>query len=369
MRNYSLFFLLAILLMCNGCSSPPTPPEVHHLEVQKNALLKSGVLEYAPGKYRAYSSFYNEALNTYLKEYERPRFLRNYDPARERLRFALGLGSKVLGAVKKMKEERTEDIARQISSLNDRIASIRKSTSTINEGRLVRKSLSKAEILLKEADLLNKKGDYDAAESKLKHVDTYSLQSWDIAKSILSRYMDKEQLAKWRKMAEETIAESRRKGIVVFIVSKLEQNLMVYKNGKLTKTYDIGLGRNGLKDKLYAGDGGTPEGRYYVVKKNASSKYYKALLFDYPNKEDRARFNLAKKKGQIPAGTGIGSLLEIHGGGSDGMTRGCISLENNDMDRIYSIAAVGTPITIVGAINGTHEILSSIKENENDDNI
>jgi hypothetical protein len=74
------------------------------------------------------------------------------------------------------------------------------------------------------------------------------------------------------------------------------------------------------------------------------------------------RFDKAKKKGLIPARTGIGSLLEIHGGGSDGMTKGCISLEDKDMERLFEIVKEGTPVTIVGAINGTYEMLSSIKD-------
>jgi murein L,D-transpeptidase YafK len=331
------------------------------LEVQQHTLVKARVLKYAPQRFRDYTADFRDAMNIYYKENERFRYLRNFEHAREKLRSVLADGNKILREVKRMKDDRSKDIDRKISSLNDRIASIRKSTSRINEGRLVRKSLSKAEIMLKEADLSNKKGDYDAAELKLNRVNTYSLESLGIANSILNRYMDKQQLAKWRNMAETTIKESKQKGITVFIVSKIDQTLMVYKNGRLTKTYDIGLGRNGLQDKLYSGDGGTPEGRYYIIKKNPSSKYYKALLFDYPNNEDKIRFNQAKKKGQIPAGRGIGSLLEIHGGGSDGMTKGCISLENDDMDKLYAIANVGTPVTIVGAINGTHDILSSIK--------
>jgi murein L,D-transpeptidase YafK len=174
--------------------------------------------------------------------------------------------------------------------------------------------------------------------------------------------MDKEVVQRWRALTKETIADSKTKGIVVIIVSKLDQKLMVYRKGKIIETYNIGLGRNGLKDKLYAGDGATPEGRYYIVKKNAWSRFYKALLFDYPNKEDRIRFDRAKKKGLIPAGTGIGSLLEIHGGGADGMTKGCISLENKDMDKLFKIVTLGTPVTIVGAIKDNHEILSSIRD-------
>jgi L,D-peptidoglycan transpeptidase YkuD (ErfK/YbiS/YcfS/YnhG family) len=339
------------------------------LEVQQRALLKAEVLRYASGSFRDYTADCRDAMKVYYRENERLRYLRNFDSAREQLQSALVKGNRVHREVKQKKDQRSNDIEQKIASFNDRITSIRNSTSMINEGRLVRKSLSKAEILLKEADLLNKKGDFDAAELKLNRVNTYSMESLGIANSILNRYMDRQQLAKWRSMAESTIKESKQKGITVFIVSKIDQTLMVYKNGTLTKTYDIGLGRNGLQDKLYSGDGGTPEGRYYIIKKNPSSKYYKALLFNYPNDEDKIRFSQAKKKGQVPAGRGIGSLLEIHGGGSDGMTKGCISLENDDMDKLYAIANIGTPVTIVGAINGTHKILSSLKENSYDGNI
>jgi len=339
------------------------------LEIQQRVLLNAEVLKYAPDKYSIYTEDLRAAMDLYFKENERFRYFREFDYVRDRFLSVLGEGNRALRAVNIIKEERSDAIKKQISAFESKIAAIRKSTSTINEGRFVRKSLSKAEILLKEADLLNKRGDYDGAEFKLRNVETYSLESLDIAHSILGRYMDREEIAKWRKMAQTTIEESKERGIVVFIVSKIDQSLAVYKNGRLIKTYNVGLGRNGLKDKLYAGDGGTPEGRYYIVKKNPASKYYKALLFDYPNREDKLRFNLAKKNGQIPAGAGIGSLLEIHGGGSDGMTRGCISLENTDMDKIYELANEGTPVTIVGAINGAHELLSSINKDTNDGNI
>lgn len=362
MGNYALLFIIIIFVMYSGCSSPPTPPEVHHAEIQKLALLKADADVYTPDKYRNYTAAYMDAKDNFIKENAKLQWFKDYTPVREQFRMLLGEGNTILATVKNIKEEKARNFEQQISSLRERVNSLKDSTSTINEGRLLRKSLSKADVLLTEARFLYKKGDYDAAEAKLKKVNSYALESMDIAHSILSRYMDKKQVEKWRKLVEETLAESRNKGIVVIIVSKIDQNLMVYKKGKKIETYDIGLGRNGLKDKLYSGDGGTPEGRYYIIKKNAGSRFYKALLFDYPNKEDRMRFDKAKKKGLIPARTGIGSLLEIHGGGSDGMTRGCISLEDKDMDRLFEIVKEGTPVTIVGAINGTYEMLSSIKD-------
>jgi murein L,D-transpeptidase YafK len=364
MRNYFILFLM-ILLLCAGCSnSSSTPREVHFVEVQRLALLKADVTAFAPDEYRRYSKAYRDATNILLLEENKFKWFRDYDQIRKDYWTLLGDGNKILATIKRINDQKALDIAQKITYLKDRIASIKDSTSNINEGRLVRKSLSKAEVLLSESECYYQKGDYDTAKAKLSTVNTYALQSLTTANSILGRYMDKNQLTKWRNLVEDTISESRRKGIVVIIVSKIDQELMVYKNGSLVKTYDVGLGRNGLKDKLYAGDGATPEGRYYIVKKNGASRYYKALLFDYPNKEDRLEFAKAKKKGQIPARVGIGNLLEVHGGGSDGMTKGCISLENKDMDKLYSMVDAGTPLTIVGAINGAHNSLPTLEDKQ-----
>jgi len=346
--------------MCFGCSAPKTPPEIRYAEKQKAVLVNAGVREYTPDEYRIYLTTYSNAEGAFLTEDAKFRYFKDFSSVRDQYRRLLGKGNMLLSKINKLKAEKSEGIEKRIFTIKDRVDSLKTSTSTINEGRLIRKNLSKAEFLLTEAELLLKKGDFDAVEANLKKANDLTKESSKIANSILSRYADRNQIENWRRLAETTIKESKNKGIVVFIVSKIDQSLMVYKNGKKIKTYDVGLGRNGLKDKLYAGDGGTPEGRYYIVKKNAGSRYYKALLFDYPNAEDRLRFAQAKKKGLIPARTGIGSLLEIHGGGSDGMTKGCISLDNNDMDKIYALACEGTPVTIVGAINGVNETLSYI---------
>jgi len=362
MRPYYMLFSIIFYLACIGCNKPTVLIEVKYAEVQRLALWSSDAQTFTPDRYQDYTAAYNNAKDRLIKENTKFPWLRDYASVREEFRMVLGQGNIMLATVNRIKSEKARDFEQRISSLRKQIDSLKNSTSMINEGRLLRKSLSKAEVLLTEADSLYRKYDYDAANIKLRSVNTYALESMEIAHSILSRYMDKEVVQRWRALAQETIADSKSKGIVVIIVSKIDQNLMVYKKGKLIETYNIGLGRNGLKDKLYAGDGATPEGRYYIVKKNAGSRFYKALLFDYPNKEDRIRFDRAKKKGFIPAGTGIGSLLEIHGGGADGMTKGCISLENKDMDKLFKIVTLGTPVTIVGAIKDNHEILSSIRD-------
>ena len=86
-------------------------------------------------------------------------------------------------------------------------------------------------------------------------------------------------------------------------------------------------------------------------KKGSETKFHKALLINYPNDEDKRRFQTAKNKGILPAKTDIGGLIEIHGSGGKGIdwTDGCIALEDNDMDAVYKLVAVNTPVIIVGS--------------------
>jgi murein L,D-transpeptidase YafK len=175
---------------------------------------------------------------------------------------------------------------------------------------------------------------------------------------ILNRYRDENQIKKWRKWAKEAIEESKRKGIDSILVIKESKKLLLYKKGELFKTYRIALGRNGWADKHRAKDNATPEGKYRIAGKNLRSRYYRALLINYPNEEDRREFIRAKKRGLLPEAANIGGSIEIHGGGDEGMTYGCIGLDNRQMEELYNIVEVGTPITIVGAVDNPNSLSS-----------
>jgi murein L,D-transpeptidase YafK len=166
---------------------------------------------------------------------------------------------------------------------------------------------------------------------------------------------------KWQRLAKETIDESKNSDTSAIIVNKSKRILVLYKSGAPFKTFSIGLGRNGSFDKLHAGDNSTPEGKYRIIKKISVSRYHKALLINYPNEEDQRDFIRAKKKGAIPAGARIGGLIEIHGGGEDSMTYGCIAMDNKDIDDIFNFVSVGTPVTIVGAVDYKNGLSSAIK--------
>jgi murein L,D-transpeptidase YafK len=146
------------------------------------------------------------------------------------------------------------------------------------------------------------------------------------------------------------------------LVCKIERRLYLIRKGEVTAAIVIGLGKYGLSDKLYEGDEATPEGRYRVVRKFPTSSFYKALLIDYPNVEDLRAFDEARRRGLLPPGVGqAGGAIELHGGGKDSLTKGCVGMENPDMDVVYKAAEVGTPVTIVGALSESGTILADIK--------
>jgi len=99
------------------------------------------------------------------------------------------------------------------------------------------------------------------------------------------------------------------------------------------------------------------------VKGRGQTLYYKALLLDYPNREDLQRIAAAKDQGIIPRNAGPGALIEIHGEGGRGVdwTNGCVAVTNPQMDQLFQWVRVGTPVTIVGG-DGSKGSFSSLAE-------
>jgi len=165
----------------------------------------------------------------------------------------------------------------------------------------------------------------------------------EMRKAVDSRAQD---AAQW---ISRTMMQSKKSGGIAFLVDKSTHNLYVVKAGKVTDSIRCEFGYNSSYQKIMAGDGATPEGMYKVKEVKNQSKFYKALLLDYPNSSDRERFKNNLAAGIIPGDAKIGSLIEIHGHGGENRdwTDGCIAVTDHDMDRIMKMAAVGTPVTII----------------------
>lgn len=169
-----------------------------------------------------------------------------------------------------------------------------------------------------------------------------------------------EDFPKWQKNTELAFRLSKR-GQTVILVDKMKASCIVLKSGKEHRTFPVEFGSGWMGDKNISGDKATPEGVYKVIDKKSKSrtKYYKALLLDYPNREDQKRYDQLVRDGKIPKGTDIGGLIEIHGEGGKGVhwTDGCIALENREMDVIYQVSNINTPVIIVGSRESLEDYL------------
>lgn len=182
----------------------------------------------------------------------------------------------------------------------------------------------------------------------------------------LGRYADESRIAYWQTLARQTIEWSRVHQSAAIVVSKADRELTLYKGGRKVLSYPVRLGFNGMLEKQFQGDGATPEGRYRVTDKRGPghTQFYRALVLDYPNAEDRRRFNHGKKSGRISPAKGIGGQIEVHGADNEllAQTLGCIMLDNPKMATLFEGVAVGTPVTIVGALTRENAVALALSE-------
>jgi murein L,D-transpeptidase YafK len=133
------------------------------------------------------------------------------------------------------------------------------------------------------------------------------------------------------------------------VVVKSTHKLMLLSHGRVLKTYTVSLGRGDGRAKSKAGDRETPEGEYVIDAKNPHSRFHRALHISYPNAKDRER---ARKLGVSPGGD-----VEIHGieekwawvgslHRAMDWTAGCIAVTNPEIEEIYRLVPVGTPVEI-----------------------
>lgn len=115
------------------------------------------------------------------------------------------------------------------------------------------------------------------------------------------------------------------------------------RDGKVIKTYRILLGDAPVGHKRQQGDERTPEGRYRITFRNDKSRFHLSLRVSYPNEADRKQ---ARARSVDPGGD-----IMIHGGTPPGYSRdwtdGCIALSNAQIEEVWRLVPVGTPITIL----------------------
>mgnify|MGYP001186377050 FL=1 len=125
-------------------------------------------------------------------------------------------------------------------------------------------------------------------------------------------------------------------------VDKSERRMELLRKGKVIRSYRILLGDAPVGHKRQQGDERTPEGRYTITFRNGASRFHLSLRVSYPNAADAA---WAKAHGVDPGGD-----IMIHGGTPPGYRRdwtdGCIAVTNAEIEEIWRLVPVATPITI-----------------------
>jgi hypothetical protein len=260
----------------------------------------------------------------------------------------------------------------KLTSVEDRFQILTVQVGAIDSRLVLGQQLVETDLLVKQARAFFEEGRFERSiEASDKAGRMLALQT-SVLSSELGRYADHGRIGRWQQMAKETIEWSRRHHTNAIVVSKADRVLTLYKNGQKVLSYPVRLGFNGIREKRYQGDGATPEGRYRIAVKRGQgqTQFYRALLLDYPNDEDRRRYQSARKTGLIPASKGIGGQIEIHGVDNELMaqTLGCVMLENSQMVYLYDRVEKGTPVTIVGALhehNSVAQALASLGQRNN----
>ncbi len=131
--------------------------------------------------------------------------------------------------------------------------------------------------------------------------------------------------------------------VTSIVAMKGDRTLALLHHNQVLTKYNFELGFNPVGHKQYEGDGRTPEGQYWIDRRNPNSDYHLSVGISYPNHIDAER---AYAIGRRPGGD-----IFIHGTpramqGKDDWTAGCLAVSNSEIEEIYAMVRTGTPIHI-----------------------
>jgi L,D-transpeptidase-like protein len=307
---------------------------------------------WAPERFSSAVTAFKAGVEEGLRQRRRPIPFQNYALAEDQFYCAARNAFRAIREGKSVRVSMASRAAEMMDLAQDAISQAEGSIRIVPVGMIPRLRLQESRTHLSEAAVLTRDRRFDDAYDHAKEAQAGALWVLSQTGSAASRYLDSSVIRQWRNWIDATLAESRNSQGEAIIVFKEKNRLDLYHAGRLRRSYHADMGRNRLSPKLYAGDRATPEGRYFITKKKGrgDSKYYMALVLNYPNDEDRRRLAQAKTAGLASNRMGLGGLIEIHGEGGRGedWTYGCVALANDDLNDLFSRVSVGTPVTIVG---------------------
>lgn len=269
-------------------------------------------------------------------------------------------GAHTVARLTEKRESLRRSAENKIARVEDRFRIMTLQVSAIDSRLVLGQKPVETDLLMKQAHAFYEQGQYDRALDASERAAQNLATQAAVLNQELGRYANRDRITRWQQIAKETITWSRTHQTSAIVISKADRELTLYRSGKKVLSYPVRLGFNGIREKRYQGDGATPEGRYRISSKRGQgqTQFYRALVLDYPNGDDRRQYQLGRKTGQIPAIRAIGGQIEIHGVENELMaqTLGCLMLENPHMALLYDRVEKGTPVTIVGALHEQNSV-------------
>lgn len=273
-------------------------------------------------------------------------------------------GRQTVARVTAQRETLRRSAGEQLASIEERARLIAQQVSAIDSRFVLGSKPVESDLLIKQARTFFDQGQYGQSLLASQEAEQSLGAQTVLLGRELGRYADRTRIGEWKQMAKQTIEWSRSHRNTAIVVNKADRSLTLYKNGRKVLSFPVRLGFNGIGEKRYQGDGATPEGRYRVSGKRGQgqTQFYRALVLNYPNANDRRRFLSDRKAGRIPGSRAIGGQIEIHGTENDltALTLGCVMLDNEQMAALYNRVEQGTPVTIVGALDERNSVAMTL---------
>ncbi len=371
MRPFYKYILLTIsifLILGGGVSlfyySIPTPPvgEVEYALASLQQASQSKAQRYSKKTYKKAKACFDSAMKHW--NYQNKRFIlkRDYQKVSYFAKKSAKLAKKATRSSSNLSKNLVITVRENIDKLSELIDNMNQLFHRLPLPEDYRNKISKGKILINEANVEFKKGDYLSASEKISVAEELIMGSYKKSLDDMEEYFNSQPY--WNKLVRNTIRNTANNNSMAIVVDKFARKLYIYQNGLKKYEFEAEFGKNWMGRKRLKGDKATPEGIYLIKSKIPAkkTKYFRALLLNYPNAADIAYFNQEKAKGRIPKNAHIGGLIEIHGDGGKGTdwTDGCIALTNADMLKVYKIVEPGTPVVIVGSIADFNTVASNL---------
>lgn len=365
-RKRKLIFLVIIILIISSSAyltikyknNPAPNQEIKQAIESISAAKKMEANKYAKKKLDAAENILKLAMKEWDTQNQKVIISRDYTQVRSLAIQASEVANQAGNEAFTERNSIKEKLDKQLHSIENQLDEFEKNYKNLPLVKHIFEKFSKAQMRFKEAQANYRNSDYKQAKTAANEAENLITPTLKTAQNILDGYFNDYPV--WKKNANYARKLSAG-GNIVILINKFESKCSVLKSGKTIAEYDAEFGSNWMSHKSVMGDNATPEGIYKItLKKNGSkTKYYKALLLNYPNAEDKKRFDVSKKNGAISKNSKIGDLIQIHGHGGKGVnwTEGCIALDNKDMDKLCAMVGENTPVIIIGTEKPINEYL------------